>query len=166
MATLIITTGGIIFFFIFISIVKGAPYLPSHDDAIEKMLKLSGVIEGQKVVDIGSGDGRIVTAFAQKGAVVHGYEINPFLVMWSFYRIKRLGLGDRAFVHWRSFWGQSLKDFEVVTVFGAPHIMKGLEEKLKKELAPGSKVLSYVFKFPSWPEEAKDGAVRLYIKKD
>src|SRR5882672_3428464 len=70
---------------------RGAPYVPSRKDSIKKMLVLANLKPGDKVVDLGSGDGRIVIAFARNGIDAHGYEISPALVLWSKLMIFALG---------------------------------------------------------------------------
>jgi hypothetical protein len=133
-----------------ISVIKGAPYLPTYKKTVELMVKAAEPKPGMKAVDLGAGDGRIVIAMALAGAEAHGYEINPIIAMWGKYRIWRAGLGGKAFMHLGNFWGKDLSGYDAVTVFGIPHIMDKLEVKLKKELKPGAKVISNIFQFPTW----------------
>ena len=85
---------------------RGAPFVPSGSETVKRMVKLGDIHWGEKAADLGSGDGRIVIGLAKAGAEAHGYEINPFLVLWSRRQIRRAGLSDKAFVHWTSFWKQ------------------------------------------------------------
>ena len=144
--------------------VKGALYVPSKDNEIRAMVALAGVKAGEKAVDLGAGNGRIVMALARQGAEAHGYEINPFLVRSSKKNIKDAGLEGKAFIHLGNFWSVNFSEFDVVTVFGISHMMKRLEAKLKKELKPGARVVSNHFVFPNWPHAKKENGVRLYIK--
>src|SRR3989344_2200622 len=82
---------------------RGAPYIPSERDAIKNILELSKIKSGDKAADLGSGDGRLIIAFAKKGIEAHGYEVSPILVMWARFRISILGLSNKAFVHRKSF---------------------------------------------------------------
>ena len=59
---------------------SGLGYAPSTTAIIDRMIKLLNIKPGEKAVDIGSGDGRVVIALAKAGAEAHGYEINPLLV--------------------------------------------------------------------------------------
>src|SRR4030043_1077634 len=86
------------------SVVKGGPYVPSDQKTIKKILDFLQIKKGEKIADIGSGDGRIVIALAKKGALAYGYEINPLLVIWSKIKISRGGLKGKAFVYWKNFW--------------------------------------------------------------
>src|SRR3989338_11665358 len=143
--------GLLIFIFIaFFFFTQGAIFVPSKKNTIESMVKLSNVKKGDRVCDLGSGDGRIVIAFAKKGAKSFGYEINPLLVWISRYYIKKNKLEKNATIYWKSFWKEDLSKYEIVTVFGIDYIMSRLERKLKKELKSGSIILVNLFPFPNW----------------
>lgn len=144
------------------SVLRGAPYVPSVRGAIEEMLALAGVKEGMRVADLGSGDGRVVMAFARAGAEAHGYEVNPVLAWWSRRRIKKAGLAGQAVIHCRSFWQENFSSFDVIVLYAIPHIMRGLEKKLRRELKPGALVLSNAFTFPNWPPRERRKFVHLY----
>ena len=72
-------------------LVQGAIYVPSRREAIEAMLYLAKVRRGERAADLGSGDGRVMAAFAGKGAFIDGFEVNPLLVWRSRNKIKKLG---------------------------------------------------------------------------
>lgn len=143
--------------------VNGAIYMPTLSAALRKMIDMANIQKGERVADIGSGDGRVVMAFAKKGAEVHGYEINPLLVWESRYLIKKAGFSKNAFVHRKSFWKVDFSSFDVVTVYGIPYIMKRLGEKLRRELKSGTKVISNIYEFPDWKYVEKEKGVYLYI---
>ena len=83
---------------------QGAIYVPSNEKAINAIIKMAKLKKGSKIADLGSGDGRIVIAFARSGIQAHGFEINPFLVLFSRWNIKKEKLTDRASIHWQDFW--------------------------------------------------------------
>ncbi len=143
-------------------ITKGAIYFPTRKDAIETMAQMANARPGMKLVDIGSGDGRIIIAFAKMGLETHGYEINPLLVMQSRRAIKKAGLEGKTFVHGESFWHADLSKFDIVTVYGIGKIMEPLGEKLKRELKPGAKIISNVYQFHGLKEIEREGYVRRY----
>lgn len=142
----------------------GAPYVPIHDKTMKKMIEMLSIKPGEKAADLGSGDGKIVIALAQAGAEAHGYEINPFLVLWSKRSIKKTGLKGKAFIHWKSFWGADFSSFRIVTIYGITYVMKRLEKKLQKELKEGSRIASNSFPFPHWPLSKKELGIYLYKK--
>lgn len=154
----------LVVFVLVLPVVRGAPFMVSNDTALETILKLADIKPGVKVADLGSGDGKVVIAFAKAGAQVHGYEVNPLLVWWSRFKIRKENLSNKAFVHYRSFWHQSLREFDIVTVYGITRIMRSLEKKLQGELKPRAKVISNVFTFPNWKPASKVGLIYLYVK--
>ncbi|OQX51455.1 hypothetical protein B5M47_00425 [candidate division CPR3 bacterium 4484_211] len=159
----ILLTLGTATFLLIYSMLFGAPYAPSQKGVIEKMIKLGEIKQGTKVVDLGSGDGRLLIAVTRLGAEAHGYEINPFLFCWSKIRIKRART-KKALVHLKDFWRVNLSNYDVVFLFGTPLIMGRLEKKLQKELPHNARVVSNYFQFPNWPLSKKLGKVYCYVK--
>jgi len=147
------------------SIIRGAPYVPVQKHTLEKMIELADIKPGQKAVDLGSGDGRIVIALAKAGAIAYGYEINPILVWWTRRKIVKEGLAGKAFAFRKNIWDEDFSSFDVVTLFGIRKIMKDLSAKLEKELKPGVKIVSYGFAFPDRQYIRKEEGVFLYEKK-
>ncbi len=147
-----------------LSIRKGAPPVPTSRRALATMIQLAQPKEREKAVDLGSGDGRIILALAQLNIEAHGYENNPLLIWWTTYRIRRLKAQQYAFVHLKSFWNVPLADFNMVFVYGMPHIMKELEKKLQKELQVGSRVISNSFPFPTWKPVQRIENIYLYVR--
>lgn len=129
------------------------------------MVSLANVKPGEKAVDLGSGDGRVVIAMAKQGIEAHGYEINPLLVILSRRNIKKAGVSDKVFVHWQSFWNKNLSEFDIITVYGISYMMKKLETKLKKELKLNARVVSNYFIFSDWQPEKRENNVYVYVKK-
>lgn len=159
----------LLIFFIWISsYFFGAPFQPSSNKALKQMLEFSKMEKSRKkkikTADLGSGNGKIVIEFAKRGAEAHGFEINPLLVWLSRSRIRKLGLQKKAFIHWKNFFGQDLSDFDIITSFQINFVMPGLENKLRKELKKGARVISNTWKFPSWKPKRRLGDVYLYQK--
>ena len=140
----------------------GAIYFPTMPGNVEVIRKFAAVKPGEKIADLGSGDGRILIALAKEGAETHGYEVNPLLVMSSRRNIRKAGLSKKAFVHLQSFWKADLSRYDAVITYGFPHIMKKLGEKLKRELRPKAKIISNIFLFPNLKEIRTENKVRLY----
>jgi SAM-dependent methyltransferase len=138
-------------------LLKGAPYVPITSKNLSKLVDIVGLGKDILVVDLGSGDGRVVIEFAKAGYKTDGYEINPLLIMWSKYRIKRAGVSNLAEIYKKDFWNQDLSKYDLVVLFQVPYVMKKLKDKLLNELKPGSKIISYAFEFPDWePVTTKD----------
>ena len=152
-------------FFVLLPILKGAPFVPISKEKIERAIELVGLKPGQKIADLGSGDGRFLIACAKKGVRAVGFEINPFLVWRANLNIKKEGLQNLAKAKLSNFWWENLSDFDVIFVYGIGHIMKGLEKKLQKELKPGAKVVSFIFQFPNWQSKKEEKGIYIYWKE-
>lgn len=160
-----IIVGAIFIYIIFWYLIpfgRGAMYEPSGNQEVETIIKLANIKKGQKIVDLGSGDGRIVIAMAEKGAKAHGYEVNPFLVYRSRKKIKQAGLEKTAFIHWKSFWQVNFSDFDVVVTFQVGYIMKKLEKKLFSEMKPSSLIISHYWTFPNVKPTISSGEIHVY----
>lgn len=142
---------------------RGAPYVPSGRKTIERMLDLATLKAGERMLDIGSGDGRIVIAAARRGTAAHGVELNPWLVWWSRLQARMWGLSSKAAFTCGNLWSFDTSDFDVVTVYGLSPIMRRLGEKLSRELKPGARVVSHGFRFPDWQAVQEVDGVYLYI---
>jgi hypothetical protein len=156
---------GILFATTAYSVFFGAPFVPTDARNVEEMVRLAGIKPGERLADLGSGDGRILIAAARAGAQADGWEISPFLCLWSRWKIRRAGLADCARVHLGSYWGANFRKTDVVTLFLINTQMGRMQRKLLAEMPVGGRVVSYAFKFPGWPLEAKNGSgVYLYKK--
>ena len=108
----------IVILFGFPLIFIGAPFLPSYKKRDSNLDSLFGLLREnrvQKIVDLGSGDGRVVIDFLKAGFDSYGIEINPLLVLWSKIKIKKLKL--RAHISWGNFWRKNLSEFDAIFIF-------------------------------------------------
>jgi len=157
-----IVIGGILCIFTFLGFLAGLPYVPTKYKTLEKIIELAHVQPGEKVADLGSGDGRILIEFAKQGIEAHGFEINPFLVWHSRKQIKVRQLQDKAFVHYKNFWKQDFSQYDIIVIYGIGYIMKKLEEKFAKELKPGARIISSAFEFPKWKATSSGNGLFMY----
>jgi len=143
--------------------LTGAPWVPSSNEIVRKMLLLSKVKPGEEVYDLGSGDGRIVIISTKEfGARSTGIEIDVFRAFYSKLLIRLLGLGGKARVIWSSFYRVDLSRADVVIVYLLPETNDKLKPKLEKELRPTSRVVSHVFRF-DWQLLDSDEGARIYV---
>ncbi len=141
-----------------------APYIPTPQIIVERMLEAGRVKPSDVVYDLGSGDGRIVITAAQKfGARAVGVEIRPDLCRIAQQRIKALGLEERVSMIQGNVLHVDLRPATVVTMFLMTSSNERLKPNLEKDLKPGARVVSNEFPIKGWkPVEAlvvKTGAM-------
>jgi SAM-dependent methyltransferase len=160
--------------------VAVAPFAATPTVVVDAMLSLAQVGPDDYVIDLGSGDGRLVLAavsrFHARGGM--GVDIEPSLVDYARRKALEEGIADRATFHVRDLFATRIDDATVVTVYLLPIAMDRLQRKLLAELKPGTRVVSHDYPFPSWrvervlsldvPEKAdytgrRSTAVYLYI---
>jgi trans-aconitate methyltransferase len=131
-------------------------YLPTPREAVVAMLTLANVGSGDVVYDLGSGDGRIVVEAvkhfgAERGV---GIDIDPTLVREGRENADRNGVSGRVEFLNQDLFETDLHEATVVSLYLLPWLNRQLMPKLKKELRPGSRVISYRFDMGDWkPDE-------------
>ena len=133
------------------------PFISTPDDVVARMLALAGTRAEDYVVDLGSGDGRIVSAAARRfGARGLGIELDGALVEASQENARRAGVADRA----RFMQGDVLTaDFSaasVVTVYLLPDLIGKLQSRFVSELKPGTRIVSHAFRMSGWAPVASE----------
>lgn len=139
----------------------GPVFFPSDKEKVKKMLRIAGVGKEDVVIDLGSGDGRILIAAAKMGARAVGYEIDPILVWQSRKRIKKLGLEKKAKVCLKSMWKADFSKATVITVYLFPKYMQRLRKMLEK-LNHSVTVVSNDYQFPGKKHDKKEDGVYVY----
>jgi protein-L-isoaspartate O-methyltransferase len=134
---------------------KLAPYYPTPQTIVEKMLQLGGLKAGEKVFDLGSGDGRIVIMAAQKfHAEAVGVELDKDLCKQSLARIQKLGLEKDAHILNGDLLKQNYSSADLVTVYLLPEsIDNKVQPLLEKQLKKGARIVAHDFEFKAWTPE-------------
>ncbi|MFN7939509.1 MAG: class I SAM-dependent methyltransferase [Bryobacteraceae bacterium] len=133
---------------------KLAPYYPTPEYVVEKMLNLSGLKRGERMFDLGSGDGRIVIMAAQKyGATATGVELDKDLWKQSMEKIRSLGLEKSARIIQGDAFIQDYSSADVVTVYLLPNSNDKMRPLLEKQLKKGTRIISHDFEFAAWKPE-------------
>lgn len=134
-----------------------APFVPSPHQIVERMLELAKIKPGEKLYDLGSGDGRVVIAAAQKyDAKAVGIELSSRLVRSSQEEIKRLGLSDKASVVHGDVFDADLSDADVVILYLMRDSNNTLKPKLEKALKPGARVISHDYEIEGWKPQQEE----------
>ena len=142
----------------------GAPWVPTPMRKVRKMLELAGVGPGDLVYDLGCGDGRtIVTAARRYGAHAVGIEIDPLRYLWCQILITVLGLRGQVRVLYGSFYRRDLGEASVVTCYLLQSTNEKLQDKLVRELDPGTRIVSNSFTFPRLHLLRQDTGDELYL---
>jgi precorrin-6B methylase 2 len=128
-----------------------APYIPTPQAVVEKMLEASHLKPGDVLYDLGSGDGRIIiTAAKEYGAKAVGIEIQQDLCDKTKERVKELGLEGKVTIIHDSILHADLSPATVVTMFFLTSSNDRLRPVLEKGLKPGTRVLSTQFQISGW----------------
>jgi ubiquinone/menaquinone biosynthesis C-methylase UbiE len=128
-----------------------APYIPTPMAVVERMLEVAHIHSSDVVYDLGSGDGRIVIAAAQKfGAKGVGVEINPDLCKRAELEIHQKGLDGRVTMIHGSALQVDLSPATVVTMFLLTSSNDRLKPNLERFLKPGTRVVSNQFPIRGW----------------
>ena len=133
-----------------------APFRSTPAPLVERLLDLAGVGPGDRLIDLGCGDGRIVIAAARRGAEAHGIDIDKARIAEAQAAAREAGVADRVRFIQGDLFAADLRGFSVVTLFLLPHVNRWLQDKLKSELAPGARVAGYAFPMPDWPPAAEE----------
>jgi protein-L-isoaspartate O-methyltransferase len=128
-----------------------APFITTPDEVVQRMLELAGTRPADLVVDLGSGDGRIVIAAARQfGARGLGIELDRGLVEKSRENARQAGVAERvAFVH-GDVLAADLSQATVVTVYLLPGLINQLQPRFLEQLRPGTRIVSHAFAMTSW----------------
>ena len=141
---------------------KLAPYYPTPETIVERMLKLGALKPGEKMFDLGSGDGRIVIMAAQKfKADGTGVEIDKDLWKQSTDRIKSLGLQSRARIVHGDVLRQDYSSANLITVYLLPNSNDRIRPILEKQLKKGTRVVAHDFEIAGWTPDKNE-----YVEDD
>jgi hypothetical protein len=141
-------------------ILFGAPYLPTLNKQRQLALELLDLKPGQTLVELGSGDGRMLAAAARQGIRSIGYELNPLLViyskatLWRYRKLVDVKLGN--------FWTQRLPECDGIYVFLLDRYMTKLYKKITQEITSPVKLVSFAFKVPKQKTVTERNGMFLY----
>jgi len=137
---------------------KLAPYYPTPEIVVEKMLQFGALKPREKMFDLGSGDGRIVIMAAQKfKADATGVEFDDALFRQSMEKIKTLGLAATARIIHGDLLKQDYSSADLLTVYLLPMSNDKVTPILEKQLKKGTRIVAHDFEFSAWkPEKIQD----------
>lgn len=128
------------------ALLWGAPFVPTPLPRVRKMLELAQIKPGQKLYDLGCGDGRLVHLAAKEHqAQAIGFEFSPLIYIWA--KICQPFWWSKAKVKLRNFYTQDISDADIIVCYLMPGTLKRFQENLKN-LKKGTKIISYAFRIP------------------
>ena len=134
-----------------------APFITTPDDVVERMLRFAGTGPADLVVDLGSGDGRIVIAAARKfGARGLGIELDSRLVDVSRENARRAEVSDRVSIIQGDVLVADFSKASVVTVYLLPSLIGQLQSRFIYELKPGTRIVSHAFGMAGWKPDRSE----------
>ena len=128
-----------------------APYVNSPEHAIDRMLQLAALKDGDTLYDLGCGDGRILIAAASRYKIKGvGIEISEHLAKTAAEKVKKAGLQNQVKIIHADFMKTDLSDANVVTLYLATTANDMLRPNLERYLKPSTRVVSYDYPIPGW----------------
>jgi methyltransferase family protein len=126
------------------------PYVPTPQEVVERMLQVAKVTSRDYLIDLGSGDGRIVITAAKKhGARGFGVDINPERIREANENARVAGVQDRVAFYQRDLFETDLSEATVITMYLLPRVNMELRPKLL-DLKPGTRIVSHDFSMDEW----------------
>ncbi len=128
---------------------KDVVWVPTSQALVDRMLDMAKLTPADRLVDLGSGDGRTVITAAKRGAVSRGIEFNPDLVALSKRNAAAEGVSQRATFEQADIFKSNFSNATVVTLFLLPELNARLRPILL-DMKPGTRVVSNSFRMESW----------------
>lgn len=130
------------------------PYVPTPQAVVERMLAMAKVTAQDYLIDLGSGDGRIVVTAAKKfGARGFGVDLNPVRIDEANANARKMGVTDKVAFYQRNLFETDLSEATVITMYLLPRVNLQLRPKLL-ELKPGTRLVSHDFDMGDWKADA------------
>lgn len=130
------------------------PYVPTPQPVVDQMLEIADVGEGDYVIDLGSGDGRIVISAVKRGARGHGVDLNPKRIEEARANAEEEGVSDRVLFLEENIFETNFSSASVITMYLLNSVNRKLRPHLLEELEPGTRIVSHSFDMGDWtPDE-------------
>ncbi|MEO7405322.1 MAG: methyltransferase domain-containing protein [Burkholderiales bacterium] len=134
--------------------INAGPYVPTPMVILKEMMRMAEIKSGEFVIDLGSGDGRLVTTAAKEfGARGFGVELKPELVELANNNAKKEGVGDRVKFIQADLFKTDVKEANVITLYLLPSTVTKLVPKFLIELRPGTRIVSHDYPLVPWEAE-------------
>ena len=131
-------------------------YLPTPNNVVQRMLRMAQVTSDDYVIDLGSGDGRVLVAAAKtRGARGFGVDIDPERIKEARQNAQAAGVADRVEFRQENLFETPLSDATVLTLYLEPGPNLKLRPRILSELRPGTRVVSHDFDMEDWKPDQR-----------
>lgn len=153
---------------IFLKRKYSLPYVPTSRKRLKAIMNLAEIKPGDKVIDLGSGDGRLVIAAAKQGAEAEGFELNLSLVWFSQIKIFLFSFKDKTLKTQVKIFHKNLLDadfnkYNVFLLYTMPWTMKEIKNRLNDLKYDKIKLISNTFEFEGWQPTRIDQQNKIYL---
>ncbi len=124
------------------------PYIPTPYPVVQAMIAAAELRPGETVYDLGAGDARLLIAALDACPQVRAKGSECIPTIWLLGKFRLWWAGKRADLRCKNLRSEDLRDADVVFLYMMPLVMRPLEEKMDRELRPGTRVVSHAFRFP------------------
>lgn len=149
-----------------VPLLSGLPWIPARGDRIVRALDLARIEPGNKLYDLGAGDGRVLTIAAREyGATAIGVEISPVHCIIAHLRILFNGLRGRVKVRWGNFYRADFHDADVVFIYLTQAHANRVKSLLEEQLKSGARIVTLSSDLDGWEpaEMDSEGLIFLYV---
>lgn len=126
------------------------PFVPTPQPVVDQMLEVAQVEPGDYVIDLGSGDGRIVITAAKRGAMGHGVDIDPQRIREARENARLEEVDDRVMFLQKDLFETDISQASVITMYLLTSVNRKLRPRLFDMLRPGTRVVSHSFDMGDW----------------
>lgn len=123
------------------------PYVPTQYSLVHEALDMADIKNGDVLYDLGAGDGRVLTEAVKKQPSIRAIGYECVLSVWLWSKIRTFRSRKSVSLRFGNFFSQDLSDADIVFVYLFPKVMEKLEKKFRRELRPGTRIVSHAFRF-------------------
>jgi len=136
---------------------SAAPWSPTRTADLERICRFLDPKPGERIVDLGCGDGRVCIALARAGATeVTGIELSMPMALAAKARVALAGVSRCVKIRVRSFYACRFDDADAVYVYLTRRTLHRISRRLVERLRPGARIVSYGYAVPGWQVEQID----------
>lgn len=144
------------------------PYVPTRKRVVHHLIDIAGLKDGEKVYDLGCGDGRLLLEAEKKAKVeTYGYELAPIPYLLAL--AKKWSSKSKMNLFMKNFYHTNLQNANVIFCYLGPDVMQKLAPKFKKECQKGTRIFSHTFHMEgftpvkTWPKNPQLKLPTVYL---